>query len=488
MSEEICFLTAAEQRAAFIRGDIAPSEVLQAQLERIHTFDPGPEGIGAITEVLEKTALEQAHHADERYARARVRDEQLPALLGITVATKEKHGIAGLSLSQGLLAHQHVVATENHPIVDRLQAAGAIIHARTTSPEFSCATVTHSPMWGVTRNPFNRAKSPGGSSGGSAAALAAGFTTLATASDIAGSTRIPAAFTGTVGYKAPYGRVPGAGYLAADWYRGDGPLARTVADTALLTSIMAGAHRADVNSWGAHGEDPLPENLPPLTGIRFGLSIQLGDYPVAEPVVRAMNTVVARLRAAGAEVQEVELPWTTVQIRETYLAHFGQILAPAMQQLLQHSAEEQATYTKKFIHRALQAAETHSLIDSLQLDNRINAELNRATEKIDILLCPTNAMSWLEAEGDYLDGITLRGRHLEHYWEGHMTSPFNICNQRAVMNIPIGIGEAGIPIGMQIVGQPREERKVFAAAQHLEELLGFDSRATDLPQPQMSHR
>src|SRR4029450_5628467 len=105
------------------------------------------------------------------------------------------------------------------------------IRARTATTEFSCATVTHSRMWGVTRNPWNLACTPGGSSGGAGASLAAGTTTLATASDIAGSTRVPAGFTGTVGYKAPYGRIPGMPPLSADWYRGDGPMARTMADT-----------------------------------------------------------------------------------------------------------------------------------------------------------------------------------------------------------------------------------------------------------------
>ena len=488
MEQDIAYLDAVAQREAFVHGELAPSEVLEAQLQRIEDYDQGHEGIGAITEVLQESARKQARSADDRYARARAHGTELPALLGITVATKEKHGLAGLSLSQGLMAQKGVVAQANHPVVDRLLAAGAIIHARTTSPEFSCATVTHSPIWGVTRNPWNRQKSPGGSSGGSGAALAAGFTTLATASDIAGSTRIPAAFTGTVGYKAPYGRIPGAGYLSADWYRGDGPMARTVADTALLASVMGGAHRDDANSWGSNGQSPLPRELPELRGIRFGVSTRLGDFPVTGPVARALETVVSRLHAAGARVQEVELPWSTDQVRETFMAHFGQILAPAMQQVIGDSTAERAAYTDQFIQEALRAGQRHSLIDSLQMDERMNRELNRSTQDIDILLCPTNAVDWLEADGDYLQGLTVGDRTLEHYWEGHMTSPFNICNQRAVLSIPVGVGDAGVPIGMQIVGQPRDETTVFSAAAHLETLLGFSARATDMPQLRSASR
>ena len=480
MFDDIAYLPATAQREAFLRGELAPSEVLAAQLQRIGALDAGEHGIGAVTEILEQDAVAQARVADESYARARRNPAPLPPLLGITVATKEKHGIAGLSLSQGLQSQRHVVAQKDHPLVERLRAAGAVIHARTTSPEFSCATITHSPMWGVTRNPFNREKSPGGSSGGSGAALAAGFTTLATASDIAGSTRIPAAFTGTVGYKAPYGRIPGAGYLARDWYRGDGPMAHTVADTALLTSVLSGAHHEDANSWGRHGVSPLPAVLPELGSIRFGVSTRLGDFPVSEPVVRALDAVVQQLRAVGATVEEVELPWTTSQVRETFLAHFGHILAPAMQEVIGDSTDGRAAYTDRFIADALQAGQRYSLIDSLQLDHRMNEELNQATADIDILLCPTNAMDWLDADGQYLQGLRVGQHNLEHYWEGHMTSPFNICNQRAVLNLPMGVGDAGVPIGLQVVGAPREEHTVFAAAALLEALLGFTARAADL--------
>src|SRR5699024_9113246 len=181
------------------------------------------------------------------------------SLMGLPVVTKEKHFLAGRTFSEGLNARADNIAVRTHPIVERIQNAGGLVVARTTSPEFSCATVTHSPQWGVTRNPWNKDYSPGGSSGGAGAALAAGYAPLATASDIAGSTRIPAGYNGVVGYKAPYGRVPGAGPMASDWYRGDGPMARTVADTALLYNVIAGMHASDHNT--IPGGPPVPLNL-----------------------------------------------------------------------------------------------------------------------------------------------------------------------------------------------------------------------------------
>ena len=185
------------------------------------------------------------------------------------MAAKEKHGLQGRTLSQGLVTRKDTIAATDHPVIDRIRRAGGIIHARTTTPELSCATVTHSPLWGVTRNPWNQQFSPGGSSGGSGAALAAGFAPLATASDIAGSTRLPASFTGTVGYKAPYGRIPGLAPLSADHYRGDGPMARTVADTALLANIMSGRHHGDHTTVAdASSITPDPHRWP-VYGLRF---------------------------------------------------------------------------------------------------------------------------------------------------------------------------------------------------------------------------
>jgi len=479
MEREIAYLPATEQRALFLSGELAPSEVLDAQLERIDTLNGGDRGINAFAEQMRDDAWQEARKADERYALGRRQDTELPPLLGLTVATKEKHALAGRRLSQGLLSQRHVVAEADHPVVERLRAAGALIHARTTSPEFSCATVTHSPMWGVTRNPWNRDKSPGGSSGGAGAALAAGFTTLATASDIAGSTRIPAAFTGSVGYKAPYGRIPGAGYLAADWYRGDGPMGRTVADVALLSSVMGGTHPGDANSWGPWGLSPLPAVLGALSGIRFGISATLGDFPVSPTVAEALERVAGLLRSAGAQVSEVVLPWTAEQVRETFLAHFGQILAPAMADIIGDSTDERAPYTDRFIAQALKAGAKYPLIESLRRDELLNRQLSEATAGIDVLLCPTNAVDWLEADGQYLDGLQVGDRKLAHYWEGHLTSPFNVANRRPVLSIPMGVGDAGIPIGLQVVGQPLQEGAVFAAAQHLEALIGFAARPSE---------
>ena len=167
---------------------------------------------------------------------------------GLPVAVKEEAEIAGQHNTLGSLPLRDVIAGQTSAFVQRIIDAGGIVHARTTTPEFSCAPITWSRLWGVTRNPWHTGYSPGGSSGGSAAALAAGTATLATGSDIGGSIRIPASFCGVVGFKPPYGRVPEVATFNLDHYCHEGPLARTVADCALLENVIAGPHPSDVVS------------------------------------------------------------------------------------------------------------------------------------------------------------------------------------------------------------------------------------------------
>ncbi|MHA3685281.1 amidase [Leucobacter sp. HY1908] len=484
-------LDAHAARALFESGELAPSELLEATLDRIARVNGDREtGINAFTEVMAVEARAAALAADAAWAAARRSGTKAPALLGIPVATKEKHGIAGRSLEQGLASQRGVRAAANHPVVERILAAGGIIHARTTSPEFSCATVTHSPAWGVTRNPWNLEASPGGSSGGAGTALAAQMTTLATASDIAGSTRIPAGFTGTVGYKAPYGRVPGLPPLSADWYRGDGPMARTVADTALLAEVMSGAHPLDHGSVGrvAAGRAGLAgsgglaersgewasltdrvaavQRSGQLQGLRIGLSLTLGDYPIAPSVRENTERVAALLEARGATIVPVTLPWTTERITATTFAHFGHILGPAMAQLTAGTESELAAYTRQFIADAARFAAGVSLPDSMALDAQLQQELAVAMTGLDALLAPTQGIEMLDAAGDYLAGVCVPGAdgepvELGHYWEAHLTSPFNVANRCPVLAVPSGLSTVGVPTGVQVVGHPWDEGTVF---------------------------
>lgn len=479
-ASQLCDRSATELRAGYLDGEFTPIEVIESTLQRIRDANGDREtGINAFTEVLDDEARTAAAAATEWLATARRHGDPLPPLFAIPLATKEKHALQGHTLEQGLAAHRGRIADHDHPIVTRVKAAGAIIHARTTSPEFSCATVTHSPMWGITRNPFNLAASPGGSSGGAGAALAAGMATLGTASDIAGSTRIPAGFTGTVGYKAPYGRVPGAPPLCADTYRGDGPMARTVADAALLADVMSGRHPSDHSSWGGPGNlaRKLAHAPDSLAGIRVGVSISLGDFVVHPDITAATERAADALTQRGAEVVEVTLSWTTAQIRDVIFAHFGHLLGPAMRAETA-GGPPVAAYTEQFMRDADSAARRFSHLDSIVADARVQSELAAAMSGVDALLCPVSAVTSLAADGDYLDGIDVASCpetvHLEHYWEAHLTSPFNVANRCPVLAVPAGVASDGVPIGVQLVSHPFDELTPFRLGAALEQ---------ELPQP-----
>lgn len=476
---ELHYIDAATALRLFRTRELSPVELMEAIIARTEAVNGE---INALTETLFEEALPAARQAAAKYARG----WDLAPLLGLPVAAKEKHGLKGRTLSQGLVARKDELASEDHPVIDRIRRAGGIVHARTTTPEYSCATVTHSPLWGVTRNPWNLELSPGGSSGGSGAALAAGLAPLATASDIAGSTRLPASFTGTVGYKAPYGRIPGVAPLSADHYRGDGPMARTVADTALLAGVMAGQHRGDHTSL-ADSPRPWPPGLEKyddgdsvagtaVTGMKIALCIRLGNYPVAPDVEANTRAVAAALRDAGAIVQEIELPWTTTSISRTMFTHFGYLLGPAMEDDTEGSTELLAPYTRRFMADARRAAEESRFVDGIRAETRLQAELAAAMAGFDALICPASAVAALDADGMYLDGIDAGGQELEHYWQGHMTAPFNIANRCPVLAVPSGMADCGIPTGVQIVGHPYDDATVFKVGAAVETVRPWAAR------------
>ncbi|MDJ0350883.1 amidase [Cryobacterium sp. PH29-G1] len=449
---DLHYLGASEALDLFRSRELSPVDLLEAVLVRIDAVNPQ---VNALTEQLVDEARESARDAERQYRAG----TPVAPLLGLPVAAKEKHSLAGHVLSNGLINQRAVLASADHPVISRIRLAGGIVHARTTTPEFCCATVTHSPLWGVTRNPFNLELSPGGSSGGSGAALAAGFAPLATGSDIAGSTRLPAAFTGTVGFKAPYGRVPGVAPLSADHYRGDGPMARTVADAALLANVMVGQHSGDHASLA--GARPLPGVWASVAGLRIALCIRLGDYRVDPDVEANTRAVAAALHSAGAIVEEVELPWTSAEIHRVSFTHFGNILGPAMEDETRGADSELAAYTVQFMADARAAAAGNRFLDGLSIETRMQGELAAVMTGFDALICPTSAVAALQADGHYLDGIAAGGERLEHYWQAHMTVPFNIANRCPVLAVPSGMADCGIPTGVQIVGHPFADDTVF---------------------------
>jgi len=450
------YLSATEALRLFRAGELSPVELTTAVIARAETVEPS---VNAFAETFFDKALDAARAAEKRYRAGDARP-----LDGLTVAVKEEAPIAGQRNTLGSLPLRDEVASETAPFVRRIIEAGGIVHARTTTPEFSCAPVTWTKLWGVTRNPWNLAYAPGGSSGGSAAALAAGTTTLATGSDIGGSIRIPSSFCGVTGFKPPYGRVPEVPPFNLDHYCHEGPMARSVADCALLENVIAGPHPSDVVSLRPKLEIPSP--LEPVAGLRIALSPDLGCFTVDPDV--AANTLAAaeRLRDAGAAVTEVSLPWKLDDIIRAARIHFGMIFGPSIRPLYEESGDDLTSYARAFVAESDEIAK-EDFYAGLELEAALYAPLGELLEEYDALICPTFAVPALPAEWDH--GDLAEGRSDGHWMDVMMTLPFNIASRCPVLSIPSGRAANGVPTGVSVVGRTYDDVTAFRVAAAHEE-------------------
>ena len=454
---DLHYLSATDALAKFRSKELSPVELLEAVIARAEAVEPA---INAFAESRFDEALDAAKAAEARYA-GRASAEPIGPLDGLPVAVKEEAPIAGQGNTLGSLPLRDVVATETAAFVQRILDAGGIVHARTATPEFSSAPVTWTKLWGVTRNPWNTAFSPGGSSGGSGASLAAGSTTLATGSDIGGSIRIPSSFSGVVGFKPPYGRVPEVAPFNLDHYCHEGPMARTVADCALLENVIAGPHPSDVASVRPKLE--IPDKLDGVEGMRIALSVDLGCYNVDADV--AANTLAAadRLRDAGASVHEVELPWDLETIARTVNIHFGMIFGASMKELNDQFADQLTSYVRRLVADS-ELVSKDDFYAGLSLEAEIYAPLGQILEDYDALICPTFAVPALPAEYDTGDVVHVNGKPAERWLDVMMTLPFNIASRCPVLNVPSGLSKDGVPTGLAVVGKTYDDVTAFRVA------------------------
>jgi aspartyl-tRNA(Asn)/glutamyl-tRNA(Gln) amidotransferase subunit A len=435
---------------------------MHAMIARAEAVEPK---INAFGNRYFEQALDAAKRAEVRYAGSGTRPR---ALEGLAIAIKEETPIAGQFTTNGSLITKDHMETHTATVAQRILDAGGIVHARSTAPEFSCAPYTHSRLWGITRNPWNLAYSPGGSSGGSAASLAAGSTTLANGSDIGGSIRIPASFSGVVGFKPPYGRVPEFSPFNLDHYCHEGPLARTVADCALLENVMAGPDPGDVVS--LRPKLRIPSALRGVEGWRIALSIDLGGFPVDDDVAENTRAAARAFQEAGAIVEEVRLGWDWREILEASRIHFGVIFGPSIGQLIAEHREMMTSYAIRFGEETARIKK-EDFLRGLEMEGRIYAHLGEILRRYRVLICPTFAVPALEAGEEYVDhGPVVNGKAVAEWYDTMMTLPFNICSRCPVMSVPSGLSRDGVPTGLQIVGRTYDDVSVFRAGAALERI------------------
>ncbi len=458
---ELCFTPATELVARLQAKEISPVELTEAFLERIERLNPR---LNAYCTLTPELALEQAKAAEA----ALLRGGEQGKLLGLPVSVKDLILTKGVRTTRGSLLFAEVVPTEDAPTVERLKAAGAIILGKTNTPELGWRGSTDNRLFGPTRNPWNLERTPGGSSGGASAQVAAGLGPLALGTDGGGSVRIPASYTGIFGLKPSLGRVPIYPASATGDLSHIGPMARTVADAALLLSVLAGPDERDRYSLPAEKLDyrvacerGVQEGL---RGWRIAWSADLGYAPV-EPEIREITQRAAlRFAELGAEVVEAN-PGFESPIDSFNVYFYGGIAAS-----LHDYMAEKADLLDPGLRKVVEQGEKLSGPDwGKAALARVGLWdiVRRFFERYDLLLTPTMPQPPFEVG---IDGpATVAGQPVDRLGWTPFTYPFNLTGQPAA-SVPCGFTSDGLPVGLQIVGRRFADAAVLQASAAFEAL------------------
>lgn len=458
VEDDITYLTAKEAIALFKAKMLSPVELLKAQIDRIEACEPV---LNALTYTYFDEALEQARAAERKY----VRGEEVRPLEGVTCTIKDWHSVAGKITTYGSRVFRGFVPDQTAPTVERLLAAGAIMHCRTTTPEFAHAGVTNSPLWGATRNPWNPVYSCGGSSGGNGAALAAGYTTVADGTDGGGSIRLPASMNGLFGYKPPWGRNPVDREHPNEWLLHYGPITRSVGDAGLMQNVMSGQHPADMSS--LREKLVIPETLDGIEGMSIALSANLGYFAVDGAVRKNLENAAAVLRSLGAVVEEVDIGWTH-EVEESWNIRWQGVFNALAGNLLPQHREE----LDPFVVKILEEGKSRDLVSFYRLNlvrQKMYTTLAELFERHDALICPTAATTKIAADRSSEEPLFIEGKPVTPFHGWFLTYPFNMVGTCPAMSVPTGWdGETGVPTGMQIVGPAYDDLTVFRVASAFE--------------------
>lgn len=449
-------MTAAELGAAFAAGDLSPVEAATAVLDRIEEVDGE---LGAFCLVDRETSLGMAEQAGERWRAG----EALGPLDGVPVSIKDIFLTAGWPTLRGSKAVDPDQPWDmDSPVAARLRAAGTVFIGKTTTPELAWKAVTDGPLTGITRNPVDPALTPGGSSGGASAAVAAGMGPLAVGTDGGGSIRIPAAFTGTVGLKPTHGRVPMFPASPFGPLAHAGPMTRTVEDAALLLDVLAlPDHRDPTQMPPPEGtyRDALDRDV---SGLRVGYSRDLGYVRVDPEIARVVDDAVARLTTAGWRV-EADDPGFDDPIEA-----FELLWASGAATLLGTMPGARETVDPG-LGRVWDRGETFSAVEYLQaraVAAEVGIRAGAFHESYDLLLTPTVAIPPFEAGHEVPPGS---GLERWPQWAS-FSFPFNLSQQPAI-SVPCGWTASGLPVGLQIVGPRHADGLVLATAAMVERVL-----------------
>ena len=461
---DLCFLPAETLAGMVRRRELSPVELMEATLARIDAVNPT---LNAFVQLDAERAMAEARAQTERIARG----EELGALGGLPFGVKELENAAGFLTTAGSRAFKERMAERDDVHVARLRAAGAICLGKTNSPEFGYTCFTTNEVFGTTRNPWNPERTPGGSSGGAAAAIAAGMVPVATASDGGGSIRIPASFVGAYGLKPTFGTIPVTPGEMLTWMDTShyGPISRTVRDAALYLDATAGYHPADPTSLPRMPYSYLERLEEPLPRLRIAFNPELACPHVQSDVAREVERAARAFVELGHEVEE------NTDAPEGMIDHWVrmgrfQALANMEDIVLNHRDLFSPGYARGF--EGIENVGAHQFGEAYRARARVNTWLWGLFERYDLLLTPTMPFEAFAAEGPIpqdVEGVAL----------GWMSVPFtglfNFSGHPAA-TVRAGFTDAGLPVGLQIVGRRHEDLLVLQASSTYEQARPWNDR------------
>lgn len=461
----VCFLTAAELGRRIRARELSAVEVMEAHLAQIARVNPR---VNAIVTLTAEQALAEAHAADAALARG----DPLGPLHGLPVAHKDLNETRGVRTTYGSTIYRDHLPEVDALIVERLRRAGAIAVGKTNTPEFGAGSQTFNQVFGATLNPYDLTKTCGGSSGGAAVALACGMVPLADGSDMGGSLRNPAGYCNVVGLRPSPGRVP-SWPARALWspLSVDGPMARTVADVALMLSAIAGPDVRAPLGIAEPGERFAVSLERDVRGVRVAWSRDLGGLPVDRRVVAAIEACRPTFEALGCVVEdadpelggadEVFKTWRAWQ----YELAYGELL-DAHRDQLKETVIWNIEAGRRLTGPQLARAE--------RLRAALYENMRRFMERYEFLICPVSQVPPFDVTQPYVTEID--GTRLETYIDWMRSCYYISATAHPAASVPCGFTPEGLPVGVQIVGRYRDELGVLQLARAFEQATGLWKR------------
>ncbi len=471
---------------AYRRGDLTPTAVAEEYLARIGALDGK---VGAYLTVVREQALAAARESELRWRAGKPRGP----LDGAPVALKDVLCTAGVRTTAGSKMLERFVPPYDATTVERLRAAGAVILGKTNMDEFAMGSSTEHSAFHPTRNPWDLARVPGGSSGGSAAAVAGGLAAGSYGSDTGGSIRQPAAFCGVVGMKPTYGRVSRYGLIAlASSLDQIGPFAQDVTDTALLLGAVAGYDRRDATSIQAPVPDYAGELSKGVAGLTLGLPDEYFIDGMDPDVERAVRQAIEVLKGLGARIERVSLPTTRHSLAAYYvilpaeassnLARYDGVrygLRVAGRDFIEMQSRTRAAGFGAEVKRrimlgtyALSAGYYDAYYGKAQsVRTLVRREFAAAFARVDLIVAPTTPNVAFK-HGEKEDPLSM-------YLNDVFTIPGNLAGIPGI-SVPCGFSVAGLPIGLQLLGRPLDEPRLLRAAYAYEQATPWRSRRPEL--------